>query len=105
MDLIHPAKRLRAFRVRLNLSVREAARQLHVKHPSLRDWEDEIQTPTQPYRDAIEVWTSGEIKASEWPLGARERDIVANAGLVEPARAADSGPAIVDVENKKTDAA
>lgn len=87
-----PGPRLRQFRERLGLSLREAARQLHVAHPALKDWEGEEQTPTAPYRDAIEVWTGGEIKASDWPLQGRERDIAQNAAKVGPAvSAAESG--------------
>lgn len=81
----HPGPRLRRFREGLGLSLREAARQLHVAHPALKDWEEEKQTPTSPYRDAIEVWTNGDIKASDWPLSGRERDIVENAAKVGPA--------------------
>lgn len=79
----HPGPRLRRFRIALGLSLRGAARQLHATHPALRSWEDEEQTPTAPYRDAIEVWTGGDIKASEWPLEGREKQIVANAAAVK----------------------
>ena len=92
--------RLRVFREGLPLSLRAAARQLHVAHPALKDWESDEQTPAPPYREAIEVWTEGTIKASEWPLSGREHVIVENAGLVKAAVAAvprdrKSGP-IVD---------
>ena len=73
--------------------MREAARQLHVVHPALKDWEEGRQTPSPPYRDAIEVWTSGAIKASEWPAGESERKAVENAALVRPAVAPTSKPA------------
>lgn len=96
MALRRPGPRLKRFRETRGLSLREAARQLHVAHPALKDWEDETQTPSQPYRDAIEVWTEGDIKASEWPLEGREKQIAENAASVKPAvpRASESGPTL-----------
>lgn len=79
--------RLRKFREGLGLSLREGARQLHVAHPALKDWEDESQVPTYPYRQAIEVWTGGTVKVEDWSLSDRELDIVKNANLVRPATA------------------
>jgi hypothetical protein len=78
----HPGPRLRAFRETRHISLRDAARQLHTVHPALKDWEERQQVPTQPFRDAIEVWTQGEIRAAEWPLSMREREIIANAAQV-----------------------
>lgn len=78
-------KRLRRFRIGLKISLREAARQLHVAHPALKDWEDETQTPSPPYREAIERWSGGSIKATDWPVSARERDMAAQAAAVRPA--------------------
>lgn len=88
--------RLREFRVARDLSLREAARQLHVVHPALREWEEDRQTPAPAYRDAIEVWTNGEILASSWPASPREREIAERAGAVKPCTTDDSGehPAI-----------
>jgi transcriptional regulator with XRE-family HTH domain len=80
----HPGTRLRRFRQELDISQREAARQLHVKHPSLREWEAGEQTPTHPYREAIEVWTNGAVRACDWPLSGRELEIVTNAKKVGP---------------------
>lgn len=68
----------------MNLSLRESARQLHVAHPALREWEAGTQVPIAHYRDAIEVWTEGEIPAADWPLSPREREIVVNASMVRP---------------------
>jgi transcriptional regulator with XRE-family HTH domain len=88
--------RLGAFRRRLGLSLRAAAVQLHVKHPTLKDWEEGGQIPAPPYRDAIEVWTDGAIKAAEWPIRPRELEIAENAGKVQAAvphpSADDTGP-------------
>jgi len=81
----HPGPRLRSFRDVRGISLRDAARQLHTVHPALKDWEEMQQVPTVPFRDAIEVWTGGEIKASEWPLSVREREIIASASRVVPA--------------------
>lgn len=83
--LQHPGVRLRTFRETRKISLRDAARQLHTVHPALKDWEEGQQVPTSPNRDAIEVWTEGEIKADEWPLSARERDLISNAAKVVPA--------------------
>lgn len=79
-------KRLRAHRVRLGLGLRAAAEQLHVSHPTLRDWEEEEQIPSPPYRDAIEIWTRGDVKADSWPVSDREKETAKNASLVKPAR-------------------
>lgn len=81
--------RLRTFREERGISLREAARQLHVVHPALREWEDDRQTPAPPYRDAIEVWTDGRIKASEWPVSTREREIAERAAAVRRAVSSD----------------
>lgn len=96
MALRRPGPRLRRFREDRDLSLREAARQLHVAHPALKDWEDETQTPSAPYRDAIEVWTEGDIKASEWPLEGREKQIADNAASVKPVvpRVPESGTSV-----------
>ena len=82
-----PGLRLRKFRKALGLSLREAARQLHTTHPALKDWEDEQQTPMAPYREAIEVWTGGDVKAADWPLEGREKQIADAAAAVRPATA------------------
>lgn len=82
--LLRNGSRLRAFRLARGLSLRETARQLHVKHPALREWEEESQVPAPPYREAIEIWTRGEIRASDWPLSAREREMREAAGRVRP---------------------
>ena len=77
--------RLRMFREQRGISLREASRQLHVAHDALKDWEDERQTPAPPYREAIEVWTGGAIRADQWPISARERDMADRAAAVRPA--------------------
>lgn len=84
VSLAHPGLRLRAFRKARNVSLREASRQLHVAHPTLKDWENGAQVPSPPYRDAIEVWTQEEIRAREWPVSPRERDVAGRAGAVRP---------------------
>jgi hypothetical protein len=65
--------------------MREAARQLHVAHPTIRDWEVGVKTPRAPYREAIEVWTNGTVRAAEWPLEGREKAIADSAGAVKSA--------------------
>jgi len=77
---------LQAFRKRCGISIREAARQLRIVYPALIDWEKGRQTPSPPYRHAIEVWTSGEILATDWPLSDREREVLAKTALVLPAK-------------------
>jgi transcriptional regulator with XRE-family HTH domain len=77
---------LRAFRKQCGISIREAARQLQIVYPALIDWEKGRQTPSPPYRHAIEVWTSGAILATDWPLSDREREVLAKTALVLPAR-------------------
>lgn len=100
MPKLVPNERLRAFRIRLGLTVRGAAEQLRVVHPAYIDWESGTQVPTQPYRDAIEVWTSGDIRASEWPLKEREAEIVEKAAQVKAAVPASSGK-LPDDEDEK----
>ena len=94
----HPGLQLRAFRVARGLSLRESARQLHVKHPALKDWEDGVQTPAPAYRDAIEVWTRGDIRADAWPVSTREREIIERASQVRPVES--STNLISDVEHR-----
>lgn len=88
VDLSHPGNRLRGFRVRHGLSLRRAAEQLHTAHPVLREWEAGAQVPAPAFRDAIEVWTTGEVKAIDWPLSLREREITEKASQVVAAEPA-----------------
>ena len=85
MQLKHPGKRLRRFREDLGLTLRSAARQLHVQHPALKAWE-EGETPMAAYRRAIQVWTQGAIRHDEWPLSIREREVTAAAARVRRAK-------------------
>lgn len=85
MDPSHPGARLTAFRKVRELSLREAADQLHTAHPVLGEWEKGTQVPAPAFREAIEVWTGGEIKVTDWPLSIREREITEKAALVVPA--------------------
>ncbi len=93
--------RLRAFRESFGLSVRAAASQLHVTHVALAQWETGA-PPEPPFREAIEVWTSGAIRESDWVPAARERAYIERASLVRPAVRSDreSGPLPVDDETK-----
>lgn len=81
--------RLRAFRESLGLSLRAAAVQLHVSHPALKSWEEGSVPPEPPFRRAVEVWTSGAVKESDWCPATREREYEAKASLVRPAVSAD----------------
>jgi transcriptional regulator with XRE-family HTH domain len=85
--------RLRIFRKSFGLSVRAAATQLHVTHVALGSWEDGA-PPEPAFRDAIEVWTSGAIKVSDWTPAPREQAYQERAALVRPAVRSDhdSGP-------------
>ncbi len=85
--------------------MRKAADQLNVTHPALKDWEEEEQVPVAPYRDAIEVWTRGEIKAAEWPLNDRDRVLVENAAKVGPAVASSTESGEHNAVKPKTTAA
>lgn len=91
---VHPGSRLKAFRIENGLSLREAARQLHVVHPALKEWEEGRQVPVPAYRDAIQVWTRGAIRAEEWPLSEAERKAVINAAQVVPVIARDVVPVV-----------
>lgn len=77
--------RLGRYRKALGLSLREASRQLQASHQALMLWESNEQTPSAPFRAAIEVWTGGDIKNTDWPLSERERSIVENAARVRAA--------------------
>ena len=66
------AKRLRAFRKRHNISMRDAASALSVEHTAYLAWESEKQTPLAPYRKAIEIWTKGFVTEAMWPTSERE---------------------------------
>lgn len=90
---------MKAFREGLGLSLREASRQLHVVHPAYKEWEEGRQTPAPAYRDAIEVWTHGEIRASDWPMPSRERDIAEKAARVVPAARGSSPNEPVDPDD------
>ena len=83
----HPGPRLKTFRLDRQISLRGAARQLGTVHPALKDWEEMNQTPTLPFREAIEVWTGGGIKATEWPLSPREHKNLKKAAHVVAATA------------------
>lgn len=84
--------RLRAWRESRSIGIREAARELHVSHQNLANWESELQNPLEPYREAIEVWTGGDIKAGEWPVSEREERARMNAAKVRPLGADPNSP-------------
>lgn len=86
MSLKDIGSKLRAFRVSLGLSLREASVQLNVTHPALRSWEEGESPPWPMFRRAIEVWTHGTVKASDWPMSPRESELEHAAALVQPAR-------------------
>jgi transcriptional regulator with XRE-family HTH domain len=75
---------LAAFRKRHDISARAAARSLGVTHVALAHWESGNQTPSQPFREAIETWTNGDVPAASWPLGERETALLGRAAQVEP---------------------
>lgn len=79
--------RLRRFREKRGLGLRAAARQLHVSHPALRFWETNATTPSGPYRDAIELWTDGDIRAQDWGLTPREAQVAGQLAGVDVAQA------------------
>jgi transcriptional regulator with XRE-family HTH domain len=80
----HPGERLAKFRDDRKVPLREAARQLHVAHPTLKDWEIGRLVPSPAYRAAIEIWTGGIIAADDWPVTMREAEIAANTAKVRP---------------------
>jgi cytoskeletal protein RodZ len=103
-DQVHPGERLRAFRLSRKITLRAAARQLRVKHPALKDWEDG-EVPSPPYRTAIEVWTLGEIRAADWPLSTKEREAVENAARVQPCTESgtvETGPGLASADSGET---
>lgn len=62
-----PRVALARFIEKTGVSRREAARQLHVSHPTLLAWIDGSRTPeVGARREAIERWTSGQVPASSW---------------------------------------
>lgn len=63
---------LTAYRVGKGLSKRKAAKEIGVSHVQLGAWERGDQTPTLDYRDLIEKWSAGKIKATRWPLSPSE---------------------------------
>ena len=79
---------LRRFREKHGLSLREAARQLHIAHPVLLAWEVGRFAPVHAYRRAIERWTRGEIAADAWAVPAVERETMARASRVRPIKRA-----------------
>lgn len=83
---------LRAFRMSRGLSQRQAGAQFSVAHVTFRGWELGTAVPSKRFRQAIEVWTEGEVTEVSWPISDRERRLEACASAVRPAIAsADSG--------------
>lgn len=72
-DEIPVGARLQAWRKGRGISLRKLAVALGVSSPTLLDWEASRRKPTHPFREAIEVLTQSEIKATDWPISPREQ--------------------------------
>ena len=86
-----PGARLRAFRESLNLTLREAAEQLHVTHPALRQWELDEVIPSEPFRLALQKWSGGKLTSEMWGLTPREERIAEQLAEVATARPGKTG--------------
>lgn len=78
-----PREKLSDFLESNGIAKRKAASTIGVSHVTLMAWLDGRLTPSQPFRDGIEVWTNGAITAAEWTT-AKERERAAKASGVMP---------------------
>lgn len=78
------SKALRSLRVKLGLSLRDAAAQIGVSHVVWHQWENG-RTPRELFRAELERWSGGAVPASLWRLGKLETRLRAR---VEAARSA-----------------
>lgn len=76
MPISRSAKALSDYRSKLGRSARKAAEELGTSHNALRSWELGRANPNPLFREAIEVWSEGKVRADGWGLNAREREIV-----------------------------
>jgi DNA-binding transcriptional regulator YdaS (Cro superfamily) len=67
-----------------DISIRKAGEALGgVSDPTIISWRDGQKVPSPEHRAAIEVWTKGEVPASEW-LSKREREQAKATANVRP---------------------
>lgn len=69
-------KRFGAFLERNGLSYAAAGRALGVSHVAVYEWVLGTKRPTPGHREAIAVWTDGDVLAVHWRM-AGDRDVVA----------------------------
>ncbi len=87
-QLTDGVKKLRAF-LKANkgkVSKRGAARAVGVSSPTMLDWISGRKTPAPPNRRALEIWTGGQVRESDW-ISRRERESAEKACRVAPLEA------------------
>jgi len=60
------ARSFKAFLKRNGLTLADAGRAVGVSRVATLHWSTGVRTPRSPYREALEVWTRGEVVASSW---------------------------------------
>ncbi len=65
------------------ISIRRAARELHVTHATVIGWLNGRSVPLPVFRGAIERWSGGEVRAIAWRITDRERLMAAHAESVD----------------------
>lgn len=60
---------LRSFLDENKLTYTACARALGLSHVAVRAWVLALAVPSPEHRQALEVWTSGKVPASSWPMG------------------------------------
>jgi hypothetical protein len=76
-------KKLRRFLKDNKIPKRRAARELLVSLTTVIDWLRGSKTPTVLHREAIQIWTNGEVSLADW-VSAKERKAAASVSVVEP---------------------
>jgi transcriptional regulator with XRE-family HTH domain len=88
-------KKFKAFLKDNGIAKRRAARDLKVSAPTILDWESGTKTPTPENREAIRVYTRGEVTEQDWetPRDRKAEKRVATVKPFEPDAPAEEPPA------------
>jgi len=78
---------LRAFLQRHKLSQVAAASELGTSGPTVHEWCSGSKRPRPHYREAIEIWTGGEVKAGDWDTGDERQCVDAVRPHIAPVQA------------------
>ncbi len=69
-------RQLKAFLRKNSITLREAAKALQLKHPTVLQWVHGRATPLPHLRKRLAIWTNGEVPESAWETASEAIDVV-----------------------------